>query len=290
MAVSHRAVVRLVRECGFAQVGVGDVVALGSSVSFDAATFEVWGALVNGAAVAVAPAGVLSVAELGGFVSRAGVTVLWLTAGLFHQVAEVDVGVFAGLRWLLAGGDVLGVGQCRVVLEGVPSVRLVNGYGPTENTTFTATHRVRTSDVQGGGPVPVGRPVAGTRVFVLDGWLCPVPVGVAGELYAAGAGLARGYAGQGGLTAERFVACPFGTGGQRMYRTGDLARWTPDGVLVFAGRADDQVKIRGFRIEPGEVEAVLADCPGVAQAVVTVREDTPGERRLAGYVVPAGTR
>ena len=289
VAVSHRAVVRLVRECGFAQVGVGDVVALGSSVSFDAATFEVWGALVNGAAVAVAPAGVLSVAELGGFVSRAGVTVLWLTAGLFHQVAEVDVGVFAGLRWLLAGGDVLGVGQCRVVLEGVPSVRLVNGYGPTENTTFTATHRVRTSDVQGGGPVPVGRPVAGTRVFVLDGWLCPVPVGVVGELYAAGAGLARGYAGQGGLTAERFVACPFGTGGQRMYRTGDLARWTPDGVLVFAGRADDQVKIRGFRIEPGEVEAVLADCPGVAQAVVTVREDTPGERRLAGYVVPAGT-
>jgi amino acid adenylation domain-containing protein len=287
VTVTHAGVDRLVRENGFARLGGGDVVAQLAPVSFDAATFEIWGALAGGAVLAVGPAGVLPARELGEFLRACRVSVLWLTAGLFGEVADADPGVFSGLGLLVAGGDVLPVRQCRAVLDRVPSLRLVNGYGPTENTTFTATHVLRAAELGQGTAVPVGVPVADTRAFVLDGFLQPVPPGAAGELYVAGAGLARGYAGRPGLTGERFVACPFGTGGERMYRTGDLARWGPGGVLEFLGRADEQVKIRGFRVEPGETEAVLAACPGVAQAVVTVREDTPGDRRLIAYLVPA---
>ncbi len=203
-------------------------------------------------------------------------------------VAVPHAGAFAGLRYLLAGGDVLAASQCRALLESAPSVALINGYGPTENTTFTTTHPVRAADLTGSAGVPVGRPIGNTRVYVLDEHLAPVPPGVVGELYTSGTGLARGYHNRPGLTAERLVACPFGPAGARMYRTGDLVRWSPEGVLEFAGRADDQVKVRGFRIEPGEIETVVLETPGVGRAVVVVREDAPGDRRLVAYVVPTG--
>ncbi|WP_181809775.1 AMP-binding protein, partial [Streptomyces shenzhenensis] len=202
-----------------------------------------------------------------------GLSHVHVTAGLLRVLADEDPGCFAGLREVLTGGDVVPAGSVAAVLEACPGVVVRHLYGPTE-VTLCATQGVVEAGVV---PVvlPVGRPVDNTRVYVLDGGLLPVPPGVVGELYVAGAGVARGYHGRSGLTAERFVACPFGGVGERMYRTGDLARWTADGELVFVGRADDQVKIRGFRVEPAEVEQVLVAHPGVAQAVVIAREDTP---------------
>ncbi|MCU8593173.1 amino acid adenylation domain-containing protein [Streptomyces sp. A13(2022)] len=287
VVATHRAVDRLVRPADYADLRAGDIVSHLGSVSFDSTTFDIWATLLNGATLAVGPAGSPSVADIRDYLARHRVTVALLPTGLLHQVIDLDVEALRGVRSVLTGGEALSVEHCRTLLDTLPGTRLMNGYGPTESVTYTHTHPVTRADVDSGRAIPLGRPLARTRAYVLDSALRPVPVGVPGELYIAGDGLARGYANRPGLSAERFTACPFEDGGARMYRTGDLVRWRADGVLEFVGRADDQAKIGGFRVEPGEVEATVSAHPDVAQAVVVVREDTPGDKRLAAYAAPA---
>ncbi|MFE5039392.1 amino acid adenylation domain-containing protein, partial [Streptomyces sp. NPDC056683] len=267
-------------------VSAGSRVLFQAPHAFDASSYEIWVPLLSGATVVVAPTGAVDAGMLQSLLGGQRVTHVHVTAGLFRVIAEQNPACFAGVREVLTGGDVVPVGAVRRVLEACTGVGVRHLYGPTEVTLCATQHEVGSPD-QLGSVLPIGRPLDGTRVYVLDECLAPVPVGVAGELYVAGAGLARGYLGRPGLTGERFVADPFGAAGGRLYRTGDRVRWTADGRLVFAGRADEQVKIRGFRVEPGEVESVVAAHPGVVQAAVIARDDVPGDKRLVAYVVPA---
>jgi len=293
----HRAVARLVFGNWYAELGPDEVVLQGSSLGFDASTLEIWGAFLHGGRLVLVPELRSSLAELGRTIARERVSLVWLTAALFEQMVAERMDDLRGVRQILAGGDVLPVAQVRAALEALADADgavVVNGYGPTENTTFTCCHRMsRPEDVV--APVPIGRPIANGRVHVLGPDLEPVPVGVPGELCAAGDGLAQGYWRRPALTAERFVPDPFaervsGRPGERMYRTGDRVRLLPDGRVEFLGRFDQQVKLRGFRVEPGEIEAVVAGHPAVRQAVVLVLDaEGPaatglGERRLVAFV------
>jgi amino acid adenylation domain-containing protein len=291
VGVEHGSIVRLVKGANYVEMKEEDVFLQMAPVSFDAATFEIWGSLLNGSCLAVYPAGVGSLEELGRVVERQGVTVLWLTAGLFHHMVDTQVERLQGVRQLLAGGDVLSVAHVRRVLREVREIQVINGYGPTENTTFSCCHGMRGEEGQElGETVPIGRPISNSQAYVLEEMGNePVAVGIVGELYVGGAGLARGYLNRPELTAEKFVPNQFSEkGGERLYRTGDRARWREDGKLEFLGRMDHQVKIRGFRIELGEIERALEEHGGVEQAVVVAREDQPGEKRLVGYVVMRG--
>ncbi|HET7233718.1 MAG TPA: amino acid adenylation domain-containing protein, partial [Longimicrobium sp.] len=286
VAIPHRAVVRLARGLADAGFRADDVFLQIAPVAFDASTLEVWVALLNGGAVAVHGPSAYTPAELGAFVQRHGVTTMWLTAGLFNQVVDAGAPGFARVRQIMTGGEVVSAAHVKRAMEALPSTRFVNGYGPTENTVFTTCHPIIRDDVESVS-IPIGPPVANTRAYVLDEAMRPVPVGAPGEVYAGGDGLARGYAGRPGLTAERFIPDPFGDGG-RLYRTGDRARWNEQGELEFVSRADRQVKVRGFRIEPGEIEAALVAHPSVRAAVVEARDDAAGGKRLVAYAVAAG--
>ncbi|MFJ6074073.1 amino acid adenylation domain-containing protein [Streptomyces sp. NPDC093065] len=263
-------------------------VLLHSPHSFDASTYELWVPLLRGGEIVLAPDGPTDPERWRELLTPGRADAAWFTAGLFDLLAQEAPEAFTGLREVWTGGAVVSPGAVRAALAAAPGLRVTNGYGPTETTTFATAGPVDPAALD--GPLPIGHPLDGTAPRVLDPALRPVPTGVAGELYLAGAGLARGYLGRPDLTAERFVADPFGPDGARMYRTGDLVRQRADGALDFLGRADDQVKLRGYRVEPGEAEAALAALDGVARAAVVVRDDLPGGPALVGYTVPAPER
>ncbi len=284
--IVHRAIVRLVKNTNYANLTHEETFLQLATLSFDASTLEIWGSLLNGAELVIFPPHKPSLEELAQFIKAQPITILWLTAGLFHQMVEAHPESLSGVRQLLAGGDVLSVAHVRQMLALLPPGHaLINGYGPTENTTFTCCYRMD-GHTRIGDSVPIGRPIANTQVYILDRALRPVPIGVPGELYIGGDGLARGYRRQPELTAERFVPHPFDdTPGARLYKSGDRARYLPNGDIEFLGRLDNQVKIRGFRVEPGEIEARLEEHPAVQNAIVVAREDAPGDKRLVAYIV-----
>ncbi|WP_251091674.1 amino acid adenylation domain-containing protein [Streptomyces sp. Caat 7-52] len=287
VGIPHRAVVRLITATDYVDIGPDDTLLHLGDPAFDITAFEVWGALCNGARVCVLPGDEpLGPDEVLAALRELRPTVVSLTGTLFNRVADIDPRAFGGLRHLFVVGEVMDARRTRAVLRGgAPPGHLHNGYGPSENATFSTTHRVdRLPDDATG--VPIGRALTNTTLHVLDPELRPVPIGVTGELYVGGTGVARGYLGRPDLTAERFLPDPFAVRpGAVMYRTGDLVRWLPEGALDFLGRADEQVKIRGYRIEPGEIEAALLDRDDVRECVVRA-VDVAGDRRLVAYVVP----
>ncbi|MEO9904578.1 amino acid adenylation domain-containing protein [Nisaea sp.] len=268
VAVPQRGIIRLVRGAEYADFGTDQVFLQYAPISFDAATFEIWGPLLNGARLALAPPGKQSLADLGGVIAREGITTLWLTGGLFNVMIDEYPQSLKPLRQLLVGGEALSVPHVKKALEALPACHLINGYGPTENTTFSCCFRIRPGDYR--GAIPIGPPISNSTAYILDEEMRLLPPGIAGELYVGGDGLALGYWNDPALTAERFVADPIASierAGERLYRTGDLACWRGDGSIDFLGRMDDQLKIRGFRIEPGEIETALHQFPGITGAV-----------------------
>ncbi|MFD7054933.1 amino acid adenylation domain-containing protein [Streptomyces mirabilis] len=285
VGITHQSVVILVADRVFGE-GNHDRVLMHNTQSFDTSTYELWVPLLRGGTIVIAPPGRMDPARLVRMIAEHGVTGFGMTAGQFTAFADEAPEAFDGARQVWTAGDVATPAAVERVLRACPGLTVVNGYGPTEITAVTSCH-IMTGAADLGDVVPIGHTMDNMRLYVLDTALRLVPVGVSGELYVAGERLARGYLGRGGLTAERFVACPFGRPGERMYRTGDLVTWTEEGHLVFQGRADNQVKIRGFRVEPGEVEALLATHPGVAQAVVVARDHRSTGKRLVAYVTSA---
>ena len=289
VCIPHRGVVRLVKDCNYVNLSANETLLQAAPIAFDASTFEVWGALLNGSRLVILSSQQPTLAEIGQAITDYQITTLWLTAGLFHLMVDEHLESLKSVKQLIAGGDVLSTVHINKLLQTHSECRVINGYGPTENTTFTCCHSV--TDICEGNTVPIGHPINNTQVYILDNHLNPVPIGVPGELYIAGDGLARGYLNQPTLTAEKFTQQEItnyvsvaGRSPLRItnYKTGDRARYLADGTIEYLGRLDNQVKIRGFRIELGEIEAVLNQHPAVKECVVIARE-----KQLIAYFIPS---
>ncbi|BCB89714.1 non-ribosomal peptide synthetase [Phytohabitans suffuscus] len=283
VAVTHRGVLGVALDSCW-DAGHQERVLMVAPHAFAVSTYELWVPLLRGGRLVLAPPGRLDLGTLRRLIRDEEITAVQLTAGLFRAVATEAPDCLATVGEVSTGGDVISPGAVERVLAACPGITVRTTYGASEVTLF-ATTATMTAPFRASSTVPVGSPMDDVELRVLDERLQPLGAGEVGEIYIAGERLARGYVGQPGLTAQRFVANPFGRPGTRMYRTGDLARWTADGMIDFVGRADDQVKIRGFRVEVAEVEAALASCPGISAALVVARESGPGDQTLVGYVV-----
>ena len=297
VCVPHQGVTRLVREPNYVTLSPSDVILQAAPLTFDASTFEIWGALLNGSKLVLMSAASPSLEALGQAIATHQVTTLWLTSGLFNLMVDEQLEKLASVRQLIAGGDVLSPSHLTKALETLKNTRIINGYGPTEGTTFTCCHTVTASDLatdlasNSPSTVPIGYPLQHTQIYVLDADLQQVPAGIPGELYIGGVGVARGYLNRPELTAEKFIPNPFYDIRQRsdsdsfyLYKTGDRVRYRTDGALEYLGRLDQQVKIRGFRIEPGEIESALASHPDIRQVAVVVHGNAAEQKRLVAYV------
>ncbi len=285
--IRHFSINRLVFGVDYAQLDATQTILHMASISFDASTFEVWGALLHGARCILLPEDMQTPKSIGQVVQKYGVTTAWITASLFNVLIDEVPETLKGIQQLLTGGEALSVPHIRRALNLLPSTQLINGYGPHESTTFACCYRIPTTLSADLHSIPIGRPIGNTQIYVLDRYGNPVPIGVPGELHIGGAGLARSYLNRPELTHEKFIPHPFSDEpGERLYKTGDLVRYLPDGNIEFLGRRDNQIKIRGFRVELGEIEAILDQYPAVHKAVVLVRENARQEKCLIAYIVP----
>ena len=284
VAVPHRAVERLTRNAGYATLDASVTVLQSAPIAFDASTFELWGPLTNGGRIAFHDERVPTATGLEQAIARYSATTMWLTAALFNSVVDERASALGGLRELLIGGEVLSVPHVRRALDALPNTKIINGYGPTETTTFACCYPIPRDLDPARGPIPIGKAIRQTRLYVMRPSGSLARLGETGELFIGGRGVARGYLNRPELTSERFVPDPFRPG-ETIYRTGDLVRMDEDGIVHYEGRVDTQVKIRGFRIELGEIEAALAQVAGIKRAAVVVRDDT-GDKRLVAYGVP----
>ncbi|MFK0730682.1 MAG: amino acid adenylation domain-containing protein [Gloeotrichia echinulata HAB0833] len=290
--VVHRGVNRLLFGVNYVHLDANQRFLQIAPISFDASTFEIWGALLHGGKCVIFPESIPTAKTLSEEIHKHGITVLWLTSALFNSIIDDDPQALSGIKQLLIGGEALSLAHVNRAFETLPFTQIINGYGPTENTTFTCCYPIPSKLETTIESIPIGSPIANTQVYILDEYLQPVPVGVPGELHIGGAGLAKGYLNRPELTQKKFIPNPFDN--SKLYKTGDLARYLPDGNIEYLGRIDHQVKIRGFRIELGEIEAVLSQHEDVQVSCVIVREDTPGEtctersrsKQLVAYIVP----